>query len=60
MDIEYALKILLTPDGVGIKTKAVVLTEVCEQISGNLIRDATEKYVKEKSLPKGPENPNGY
>jgi len=50
MNIEDALKVLLTPDGKGAKRKAVILSELCVTANANLVRDIIEKMLKNKKL----------
>lgn len=47
MDIERALKILLTSDGKGRKKKAEILLELCETVNPNWVRTEIEKFLKE-------------
>lgn len=51
MEIEKALKILLTPDGKGRKRKASVLRELCDTANANLVRNEIEKFLL--NLPQG-------
>ena len=46
--IDKSLKILLTPDGRGVKKKAQVLKELVCCINPNLTREAIEEYIKGK------------